>query len=214
MVDAPEKIWAASVTENYGEWQTTTDGLPRPTEYTRSDLVAELAAENERLAGARVKGVEAAREALGELANVKMDLALDEWCRISNTILSALAEPDGEAEPCQFLPTEDGEFNGNTFGNGDDVPFGWITQRAYDHAYTTSDPVQVTILRTESGPGLMPRVPLYTTPPDASAIREALEIPECVLSLCADKITLSFETDEDASGAFETIEAALAGSAE
>ncbi|WP_353194593.1 hypothetical protein [Pusillimonas noertemannii] len=46
---APDRIWAASVTENYGEWQTTTDGLPRPTEYTRSDLVAELEAENERL---------------------------------------------------------------------------------------------------------------------------------------------------------------------
>lgn len=49
MVDVPERIWAASVTENYGEWQTTTDGLPRPTEYIRADLVAELAAENERL---------------------------------------------------------------------------------------------------------------------------------------------------------------------
>jgi hypothetical protein len=36
---APERIWAASVTENYGEWQTTTDGLPRPTEYVRADLV-------------------------------------------------------------------------------------------------------------------------------------------------------------------------------
>lgn len=38
MVDVPERIWAASVTENYGEWQTTTDGLPRPTEYIRADL--------------------------------------------------------------------------------------------------------------------------------------------------------------------------------
>lgn len=36
---APERIWAASVTENYGEWQTTTDGLPSPTEYVRADLV-------------------------------------------------------------------------------------------------------------------------------------------------------------------------------
>lgn len=49
MTDAPEKIWASSVTDTYGEWQTTLDGLPRPTEYTRSDLVAELEAENERL---------------------------------------------------------------------------------------------------------------------------------------------------------------------
>lgn len=49
MADAPEKIWASSVTDTYGEWQTTMDGLPRPTEYTRSDKVAELAAENERL---------------------------------------------------------------------------------------------------------------------------------------------------------------------
>ena len=40
---SPERIWASSVTENYGEWQTSTDGLPRPTEYIRSDLVAELA---------------------------------------------------------------------------------------------------------------------------------------------------------------------------
>lgn len=36
--EAPERIWAASVTENYGEWQTTADGLPRPTEYIRADL--------------------------------------------------------------------------------------------------------------------------------------------------------------------------------
>lgn len=128
-------------------------------------------------------------------------------------ILSALAETAGEAEPRQFLATEDGEFNGNTFCEGVDVPFGWITQRAYDHTFSTSNPVQVTILRNESGPGLMPRVALYTAPP-ASAIREAFEIPECVLSLCANRITLSFETDEDASSAFETIEAALAGSAE
>lgn len=38
-MSAPERIWASSVTENYGEWQTTTDGLPRPTEYIRADLV-------------------------------------------------------------------------------------------------------------------------------------------------------------------------------
>lgn len=37
-MSVPERIWAASVTENYGEWQTTTDGLPRPTEYVRADL--------------------------------------------------------------------------------------------------------------------------------------------------------------------------------
>lgn len=45
MVEAPERIWAASVTENYGEWQTTTDGLPRPTEYVRADLYAALEAQ-------------------------------------------------------------------------------------------------------------------------------------------------------------------------
>ncbi len=49
------------------------------------------------------------------------------------------------------------------------------------------------------------------TPPDASAIRDALDIPECVLSLCADKITMAFETSEDATCAFDAIDAALAG---
>jgi hypothetical protein len=44
-MSAPERIWAASVTENYGEWQTTTDGLPRPTEYVRADLYAALEAQ-------------------------------------------------------------------------------------------------------------------------------------------------------------------------
>lgn len=40
---------------------------------------------------AGVKGdAEAARDALRELASVKMDLSLEDWCRISNTILSAL----------------------------------------------------------------------------------------------------------------------------
>ncbi len=34
---------------------------------------------------------EAAREVLRELANVKMDLSLEDWCRISNTILAALS---------------------------------------------------------------------------------------------------------------------------
>ncbi len=36
-------------------------------------------------------GCEAAREVLRELANVKMDLSLEDWCRISNTILAALS---------------------------------------------------------------------------------------------------------------------------
>ena len=35
---APKRIWAAKVTETYGEWQTVTDGLPSPTEYIRADL--------------------------------------------------------------------------------------------------------------------------------------------------------------------------------
>lgn len=37
-----------------------------------------------------VEDAEAARDALRELANVKMDLSLEDWCRISNTILSTL----------------------------------------------------------------------------------------------------------------------------
>jgi len=43
MSDAPERIWAAKVTETYGEWQTVTDGLPSPTEYIRAGLKPTLA---------------------------------------------------------------------------------------------------------------------------------------------------------------------------
>lgn len=43
-VEAPERIWAASVTDSYGEWQTVKDGLPRPVEYVRADKLEELAA--------------------------------------------------------------------------------------------------------------------------------------------------------------------------
>lgn len=62
-MSAPERIWAASVTENYGEWQTTTDGLPRPTEYVRADIVtARIAALEEQLAAStgavKVKALE------------------------------------------------------------------------------------------------------------------------------------------------------------
>lgn len=45
MNNAPDRIWAASATENYGEWQTTTDGLPRPTAYIRADLYAAIEAQ-------------------------------------------------------------------------------------------------------------------------------------------------------------------------
>ncbi len=38
---APERIWAAKATETYGEWQTVTDGLPRPVEYIRADAPTE-----------------------------------------------------------------------------------------------------------------------------------------------------------------------------
>lgn len=41
-VEAPERIWAASVTDSYGEWQTVKDGLPRPVEYVRADKLEEL----------------------------------------------------------------------------------------------------------------------------------------------------------------------------
>jgi len=48
-VEAPERIWAAPITDGYGEWQIVKDGLPRPVEYVRADKLEELAAENERL---------------------------------------------------------------------------------------------------------------------------------------------------------------------
>lgn len=39
---APERIWAATVKQGYGEWQDVTDGLPKPVEYVRADMVAAL----------------------------------------------------------------------------------------------------------------------------------------------------------------------------
>lgn len=47
MVDAPDKIWAAVKTPSAGDWWHR--NAAGATEYIRSDLVAELAAENERL---------------------------------------------------------------------------------------------------------------------------------------------------------------------
>jgi hypothetical protein len=42
-MSAPDKIWASSAREGYGEWQIVMDGLPNPTEYTRSDLIPAIA---------------------------------------------------------------------------------------------------------------------------------------------------------------------------
>ena len=71
--EAPERIWASSVTENYGEWQTVTDGLPRPTEYVRADLcsaleaqLAEAKAENERLMRAANRALSLLDQAIGD----------------------------------------------------------------------------------------------------------------------------------------------------
>ncbi|TDR27813.1 hypothetical protein [Aquamicrobium defluvii] len=142
----------------------------------------------QRLAGARVKmpSGELCRyiEQCREISNGG---EYPWWSRLAE-ILSALAEPAGEAEPVQV---------------------GWAYRdKRWDedrwHVCGWEKP------REAEGREVRP-IFIGTTPPDASAIREALDIPECVLSLCADKITLSFESGEDARCAFDAIEAALAG---
>lgn len=71
-------------------------------EFAKSCELADraLAAEASLSRTGAVKDAEAARDALRELANAKMDLSIEDWCRISNTILSALepAAPEGEQE--------------------------------------------------------------------------------------------------------------------
>lgn len=150
-------------------------GLPEPVSTARHhyNMAREhLAAE--RLAGARVKATSDELSRYIERCRELSDGGEYSWWSRLAEILSALAEPAGEVDPRQFLPTEDGEFNGNTFSD-DPVPFGWITQSAYDRVNYSSLPEEVTIIRNAVGPTGMPRVALYTTPPDASAIREALE---------------------------------------
>jgi len=109
-----EHDWICARLDEKGDWV-------RHSDYAALEAqLAEMAAENERLTkllgdaqqalrneiiahgntirartGA-VKDAEAARDALRELANVKMDLSLEDWCRISNTILSAIASKGGE----------------------------------------------------------------------------------------------------------------------
>lgn len=121
-----------------------------------------------------------------------------------------LAEPAGEVEPRQFLPTEDGEFNGNTFSD-DPVPFGWITQSAYDRVNYSSLPEEVTIIRNAVGPTGMPRVALYTTPPGASAIREALEAIRALSGLDGELCKASATIMSRMADIHQTADAALAG---
>lgn len=137
----------------------------------------------ERLAGARVvtrSHVEAEKEAREIAAaarklvrNTVDAIAVDEL--VSRRVLSALAEPAGEAEPCQFLPTEDGEFNGNTtetpIAAEDGREVDWIDVIGWGLYKGHAIPVDVARY-------IATKINLYaehrTTPPDASAIRGAL----------------------------------------
>lgn len=180
----------------------------------------------ERLAGTRVKALEwstnwgtiKAETPIGHyFVEARRDGSFD--CRLENVwktwasssdaakaaaqadyerrVLSALAEPAGEAEK-------------------DEIPIAADENREVDWVDVTGwgvfkgHAIPVDVARY-----IATKINLYaehrTAPPDASAIRGALDIPECVLSLCADKITLAFETSEEAGVAFDAIEAALAG---
>lgn len=130
----------------------------------------------ERLAGARVKmpSGELCRyiEQCREISNGG---EYPWWSRLAE-ILSALAEPAGEAEPRQFLPTEDGEFN----GDAEETPIAAEDGREVDWVDVTGwgvfkgHAIPVDVARY-----IATKINLYaehrTTHPDASAIREALE---------------------------------------
>lgn len=87
-----------------------------------------------------------------------------------------VAEPAGEAEPRQFLATEDGEFNGNTIETPiaaeDGREVDWVDVTGWGVFKGHAIPVDVARY-------IATKINLYaehrTTPPDASAIRGALE---------------------------------------
>ncbi len=123
---------------------------------------------------------------------VEQECGAGAWSFMRAGVLSALAEPAGETEPvAQWQRREMYPVNGAKpeWRNCTSKEATGHFERSPQHEYRA----------------------LYATPPDASAIRGALDIPECVLSLCADKITMAFETSEDATCAFDAIDAALAG---
>lgn len=214
MVDVPEKIWAASVTDTYGEWQTTTDGLPRPTEYTRSDLVAELAAENERLAGARVvtlewrgtEGVWAKADALfgatyriTEYAGMAKPFKLETVGFVGphghyGTLddAKAAAQADYERRILSALAEPAGEAE----------PVAW--RYRYNGKWYVCDSEAVARLGWDV-------TPLYTTPPDASAIREALEAIRALSGLDGELCKASATIMSRMADIHQTADAALAG---
>lgn len=92
-VEAPERIWAASVTDSYGEWQTVKDGLPRPVEYVRADKLEELAAalvEKDK----EIAAATAYAENLASALHEKYYAEVSAWRPLSGDLIGLLTQID------------------------------------------------------------------------------------------------------------------------
>ncbi len=186
MVDAPEKLWMTAEEMGWpGSFRSfRMSDLEHPEDeypaYVRADLydqvkrerddykrkweqacaMGQIQAENaERLAGARVVTDAMVEEAIEAGGFSNSPYTVQHMRYALEAILPALAEPAGEAEPVAWMHTlhMDGNETAVRLARAEiDRPWG---KAGID--YDPSFSVTIT--------------PLYTTPPDASAIREALE---------------------------------------